>query len=127
MDTIFGGEADSGDSTDDGEDDHTLEVEGRLEERECKWANLTRRILLKCFMASKDRWPVLIMFHRRRSGWECWEWKNAIEFLDIDPTTHPHALVHRSDVKICLKVLEGEFLHRVHAGTKYFKFIPNED
>ena len=126
MDTIFGGEADSGDSTDDGEDDYILEEVGRFEMRECRWVNLTRRILLQCFMAGRNQWPVLItVAFSASSARYCYKFKTALRVLDIDPITHPNATLHRSDVKIFFKVLAGEFLHRVHADTKYLKFLPN--
>ena len=47
--------------------------------------------------------------------------------LAINPTTHLDAIAHRDDCKIFFKIIEGEFLHRVPADAKYFKFIPNNE
>ena len=79
---------------------------------------------LQCFMAGRDQWPVLITVGSARY---CYKFKNALSILDIHPTTHPDAILHRSDFKIFFKLLLGEFLLRVPADAKYFKFIPNED
>ena len=89
---------------------------------------MTRRMLLQYFMAGKDQWPVLITVEFSASSARyCYKFKTALIILDIDPTTHPDAILHRSDFKIFFKLLLWEFLLRVPADAKYFKFIPNED
>ena len=89
---------------------------------------MTRRILLQCFMAGRDRWPVLITVEISASlARYCYTWKTALRVLDIDPTTYPNAIEHRSDVKIFFTVLAGEVPHRVHSETKYLKYLPNQD
>ena len=89
---------------------------------------MTRRILLQCFTAGRNQWSVLITVEFSASSARyCYKFKTALRILGIDPTTHPDAILHRSDFKIFFKLLLGEFLLRVPADAKYFKFIPNED
>ena len=110
METIFGGEVSAGESTDDGEEDLVLREVGHMELRVCKWVHLTRKILLQCFMAGRNQWPVLITVEFSASSARyCYKFKTALRILDIDPTTHPDAILHRSDFKIFFKLLLGEF------------------
>ena len=107
-------DVDSDESTGDGGDDITVEVVARLVPRTCNWVRLVHRVLLKAFNA-REALPVCFLFDGR---WYVYSKFIVLSLLD-PPGMRLLDLLRRSDIKVFLKCLAGQFLHLVNPNDEH--------
>ena len=126
MDFLIDGEASSGDSTDDGENDLVMTVVAAFQRRPCPWVRFGHKLLM-CDV-TRNLWVcVRVDGCGSAPSWICLKRKTALKFLQLDERTsfYPE-LVQRHDIKVFLVIQSGELLHRIRAAETFYTSVHHE-
>ena len=119
LDVIVGGEASSGESTDD-ERGCYIEVVARLARRPCPWVRWTYKFLLR------ELAPRLWICYRpgaigdTPSAWKCGKQRTVRQYLEMPST---QMMSERDDVKILDKIQGGDFLDRIRPDALFETWV----